>query len=56
MSIEHRPEYRAAQIQAEADGKLTPEREAYRQSWRDKIAAIIAGRALKDEGIDEPHE
>lgn len=56
MSIDQRPEYRAAMIQAEADGRMSPEREAYRQSWRDKIAAFIAGKALQAEGIDEPHE
>lgn len=47
MSIESRPEYRAAEIQAEADGKLvhlTPERIAARDAWRQKIGDYIAGR------------
>lgn len=37
---------------------LPPEREEYRQAWRDRIAAIIAGTAVKaaKEVPDEPQQ
>lgn len=45
MSIENRPEFKAAQIQAEADG-LSPERLAAREGYRARIMAFISRRAL----------
>lgn len=42
MSIENRPEYKAALIQLEADG-LSPERLEARETYRARIMAIIAG-------------
>lgn len=45
MSVEDRPEFQAAIIQAKADG-LTPEREAARESYRVRIASFISRRAM----------
>ena len=44
MSIENRPEFKAARIQAEADSEtygMSPERLAEREKWREKIAGYI---------------
>lgn len=53
MSIDQRPEYKAAQIQAEADGRLSPERIVERDKWRARIMGYIAGRLPLDIDLDK---
>lgn len=47
VEISQRPEYIAAQIQRDADYGMSPERLAYRETMREKVKRIIAGKALE---------
>lgn len=52
MRPDQRPEYRAAEIQHEADYGMSPERLAYRETCRQKITAFVLGMLEKIEPGD----